>query len=175
MGQDRKGGRRQATPEGPATAHPGLRATDPHKTGLPLAATLTRPRSQPTPRPSRQGPVLSLDPGLCHAQASGLQSLPAGLPLAGEEFLPTFSARPRAAPAQHPARAPALRCSTQRAPEGPPRAREARSQGQAGGRPHFRGPAQPTSPKGPSPVAERGGGPQGVQRSESVSDSPSAM
>lgn len=41
--------------------------------------------------------------------------------------------------------------------------------------PHFRGAAQPTSPKGPSPVAERGGGPQGVHRSESVSDSPSAM
>lgn len=40
---------------------------------------------------------------------------------------------------------------------------------------HFLGPAQATSPKGPSPVAERGGGPHGVQRSESVSDSPSAM
>lgn len=78
MGQDRKGGWRQAMPEGPATAHPGLKATDPHKTGLPLAATLTRPRSQPTPRPSRQGPVLSLDPGLCHAQANSLQSLQSG-------------------------------------------------------------------------------------------------
>lgn len=40
---------------------------------------------------------------------------------------------------------------------------------------HCLGADQPMSLKGPSPVADLGGGPQGVQRSESVSDSPSAM
>lgn len=83
--------------------------------------------------------------------------------------------RLRATPACHPAQAPLLPCSKKRAPEHLPQDQEARSQGEASGWPHFRGPAQPISPKGPSPVAERGGGPHGVQRSESVSDSPSAM
>lgn len=83
--------------------------------------------------------------------------------------------RLRATPVHHPAQAPLLPCSKKRAPEHLPRDQEARSQGEASRWPHFRGPAQPISPKGPSPVAERGGGPHGVQRSESVSDSPSAM
>ena len=96
MGQDRNGGRRQATPEGPASAHPGLKAAEPHETGLPLAATLTRPCSQPTPRPSRQGPVLSLDPGLRHAQANSLQSLQSGHGQPGGPSLEKNVCRPSA-------------------------------------------------------------------------------
>lgn len=67
MGQDRNGGR-----DKPHAL--GLKAAEPHKADLPLAATLPPTK----PAPGRQGPILSLDPGLCHARANGLQSLPSG-------------------------------------------------------------------------------------------------
>lgn len=83
MGQDRNGGR-----DKPHAL--GLKAADPHEADLPLAATLPPPK----PPVGHWVPVLSLDPGLCHAQANGLQSLPSGHGQPGCPLLEKNSCQP---------------------------------------------------------------------------------
>lgn len=152
-------GSRSLPPPVQAPSPPGLKAPP-----LPLPATLTQPCSL-TARllPAARGLSSAVSPA--HSPTDGLQrgrSRP-GCPLLENNLCQTSLGKATAPP------------PVSLGGESHLQTWKAESQGEASGRPHFRGPAQPTSPKGPSPVAERGGGPHGVQRSESVSDSPSAM
>ena len=116
----------------PSAQAPAPRASRPSI--LPLAATLTGPCSL-TARlfPTARGLSSAITPA--HTPASGLQrghGRPGG-PLLRNNFCQTSLLETKAPPPT----------SLRSVPSADP---ESQSRGEAGGRPHFRGPAQPTSP-----------------------------